>query len=116
MKTLLSLLIAVVFCPVLSWAASLTTVDCNSSTAGVQVVSSIGGGVTITVPSGAASAVWLAKVDGTCSTAMTSVGGYRITAGNGWDFTPRADDGYFGQICCLRESSSGTINVTVNAR
>ena len=115
MKIFLSLFIAAVFYPTLSWAASLTTVDCNSSTAGVQVVASIGGGVVVTVPSGAASAVWFAKTEGTCSSTMTSAIGYRITAGNGYDFTSR-DDGYTGQICCLRESSSGSILVTVNPR
>ena len=96
-------------------AETITTVDCDSSTAGVQVVSSLGAGTVVTVPSGAASAIWFAKTQSTCSTALTSAIGYRVTAGNGYDFVSN-DDNYTGQLCCIRETGSGTINVTVNKR
>lgn len=96
-------------------AETVTTIDCSSSTAGVQVVASLGAGTVVTVPSGAASAIWFAKTQSTCSTTLTSAIGYRVTAGNGYDFVSN-DDGYTGQLCCIRETGSGTINVTVNKR
>ena len=114
MKRLLFLFIATAFYPMLSWAGqTLTTVSCDSATVGKQVVSSIGGGVVVTVPSNAAVAVWLARTEGTCSTTMVSISGVRVTAGNGFQFNAN-DDGYFGGICCLLESGITAVTVYIN--
>jgi len=94
---------------------TLTTVNCNSSTAGVQIVAALGSGTAVTVPTTCPAAIWVAKTESTCSSAFTAIGGYRLPPGTGYDFTAK-DDGYTGQLCCLAESGSATCNVTYNKR
>lgn len=95
-------------------AASVTTVSVNSSSAGLQIVSSINGGVVVTLPSNAAVAVWFAREEDTCSSVLTAVRGIRVTPGNGYEFIPR-QDGWTGQICALLESGSTAVTVSVNS-
>ena len=93
---------------------TLTTVSVTSATAGTQLVASIGGGVTVTLPSSAAVAVWVARTSGTCSSIMTSINGVRITAGNGYQFGP-SEDKYYSQLCGLLESGVSAVTVYINA-
>lgn len=95
------------------YSASVTTVSVDSSTAGVQVASSINGGVVVTLPSSAAVAVWFAREEDTCSTTLTAVRGVRVTPGNGYEFLPKEDQ-WYGQICGILESGSTAVTVSVN--
>lgn len=107
---ILSIFIAI---NVVCYGASVTTVSVNSSTAGVQVASSINGGVVVTLPSSAAVAVWFAREEDTCSTTLTAVRGVRVTPGNGYEFLPKEDQ-WYGQICGILESGSTAVTVSVN--
>jgi hypothetical protein len=92
--------------------AAVSTVSVASATAGTQVVSSIARGVTVTLPSTAAVPVWVARLHGTCATAMTAKRGVRITAGNGYEYT--FDEHWGGQLCAILESGVTAVSVEVN--
>ena len=96
-------------------AATVTTVSVTSSTAGTQIVAAPNttGGCTVTVPAAAAVPVHVARLNGTCSTALTAVNGVRITAGNGYDFISQ-EDGWGRQLCGILESGSTAVTVNVN--
>lgn len=126
MKCLFFFLLIVLAFPEQGRAASVGSVNVTASNAGTQIVSSICsttiysdpkycGGVTVTVPSNAAVAVWFAKIEGTCSAVLTTQAGYRITPGNGFDFLP-SEDGYTGQICAILDSGAVAVSVKTNVR
>lgn len=111
-------LILVLFCflSLVCWsyaAQTVTTVSVTSSTAGTQIVANVGGGTVVMLPSSAAVPVWFARIQGTCSSVLTSQIGIRVTPGNGYEFLPR-DDGYTSQICAVLESGSTAVTVSVN--
>jgi len=101
-------------------AESVQSVSVTSSTAGTQIVSSIGGGVCVTVPTGAAVPVYVARIAGTCASVLTSPAGVRIpvpSATSIWSthcFIPKRD-GYSKQLCGILESGGAAVTVTVNA-
>lgn len=97
---------------VCSWAASVTTVSVDSATAGVQVVTAVGGGVTVTIPSTAAVPIWVARLDSTCSTSLTAPRGVRIAPGNGFDFL--ASEGWSGGLCAILESGVVAVTASIN--
>ena len=99
--------------PTLAWSATVTTVSVDSSTVGVVIKSSIGGGCTVTVPIGEDVPVYVARLDGTCSTALVANRGVRIALGGSYDFKPMTD-GWAGQLCGLLESGSAAVIVSVN--
>ena len=102
------------FLTLFTYAAEVvTSVSVTSASAGTQIVSSIGGGVVVTLPSNAAVAVWFAKTAGTCSSVLTIQSGVRVTPGNGFMFSAK-DDGYTGQICAILETGVVAVSVAVN--
>ena len=87
-----------------------TSITLSSTTVGVQIVSSINGGVSISGASGG-TAFCLAKFTADCATFTTGCP-YYINPPTGWEFIPKAD-GYTGQICG-RLATSGSVQLSVN--
>ncbi|MDP3794205.1 MAG: hypothetical protein Q8R07_05680 [Candidatus Uhrbacteria bacterium] len=100
-------------CPSVAWPASVGTVTVDSSTVGVLIVANVGGGCTVTVPIGEDVPVYVARLNGTCSTDLTAPRGVRIALGGSYDFKP-ATDGWSGQLCAILESGSNAVIVSTN--
>lgn len=111
-RLLASLFISIVL-GAICYAAAVNTVSVDSSTAGVQIVSSINGGVVVTLPTNAAVAVWFTREEETCSTSLTAIRGVRVTPGNGYEFLSKQDQ-WTGRICGILESGSTAVTVSVN--
>ena len=93
--------------------AAASAVSVTSSSAGTQLVSGISEGTTVMVPASAAVAIWVTRLNGTCSTDLTAIQGIRIKPGDGYEFTPR--DGWYGQLCGILESGSTAVSAKVNS-
>ncbi len=103
------------FPPDLFAQQTLTTQAVTSTSQGIQIFSSIKGGVVVTVPPDAANGVWLAKANGTCSTVLTSGIGYYIAPGQGFDFLSK-EDGYTGQVCGILPTGGSSVTVSISSR
>lgn len=91
----------------------------SSSSAGTQIVSSIGGGCTVYVEDGSTGGVWVSRTRGTCTTTLTDDSGIRLSRDAGdpdvtaYEYIP-AIDGYNGQLCAILESGSISIDLCIN--
>lgn len=109
----LPLLLAVFLVPCLAWAGgTVITVTIEESNVGVQIVDSIGGGLTVTNPSGG-GAVYLARLTGTCSTDLTAARGRYLAAAASYDFLSSQDQ-WHGQVCGILASGSTNIVLEIN--
>lgn len=95
------------------------SVAITSSTQGATVVSEIYGGCFVMVdPDTTTGSVWVAHLNGTCSSVMTKETGVPISQASGssynkgWEFLSK--QGHVGKLCGILESGSTQINLCVN--
>ncbi len=101
--------------------ATLKTVSVTASNQATQACASISDGCTVSIPTDAASGVWLSLVNkGTACTAVTQKRGVYLAPGNSYVCDPYELGGYchnwIGQTCLILNTGSTAVSAEVTER